>query len=142
MDKTRNLKTYRILDANINRAMEGLRVVEEVFRMVLDDKKMAQEFKSLRSHLQRAANALPDRHLLLEARQALRDVGKDLSSQTENKRKNLKNIFKSNIKRAQEALRVLEEFSKLVKVATSHKFKQLRFKLYELEKKIMLAWQD
>lgn len=130
-------KVYRILDANINRAMEGLRVTEEFARFILDDKKTTLTIKSLRNQLKKAISKLP-RKELLKARSSLTDVGGKLYTKEEGKRNNLKSIFKSNIKRAEEAVRVLEEFGKLVDPKIGKTFKVIRFKIYEVEKKLIL----
>ena len=39
---------FRIIDANLNRATEALRVLEEIARFKFDDKKMSEELKNLR----------------------------------------------------------------------------------------------
>jgi len=119
---------YRIIDVNLNRATEGLRVVEEICRFVLEDKKLTLEVKKLRGNL-RMGRKLSIRH-------ALSDVGRGLYPEKEGKRRGIEDIFRANIKRAQEAVRCLEEFSKLIGPAPGRKFKQIRFKLYDLEKRI------
>ena len=42
---------YRVLDANYNRAVEGLRVVEEFARFVISDPRITSELKQLRHQL-------------------------------------------------------------------------------------------
>ncbi|MBU0573918.1 MAG: thiamine phosphate synthase [Candidatus Margulisbacteria bacterium] len=126
---------FRILDANANRAMEGLRITEELSRFVLDDHKLTYEIKKLRGELAKAIKQLP-KDKLLSARQSLKDVGRKTYSKTEAKRSNLMDIFNSNIKRSQEALRSLEEFSKLINPSLGKKFKDIRFRSYEVEKQL------
>lgn len=134
-------KLYRILDANINRAMEGLRVSEEITRFILEDKKLTLEIKKLRGRLKAAISKIP-KAKLLSARKALSDVGSKTHTKSELKRKRYKDIFKANIKRAQEALRSLEEFVKLIDLKLSKKFKEIRFRTYEIEKKVSLRILD
>ncbi|OGC23913.1 hypothetical protein A2291_06390 [candidate division WOR-1 bacterium RIFOXYB2_FULL_42_35] len=129
-------KIYRVIDANLNRLREGLRVVEEVMRMVLDNKELSLELKTLRGELQVAIDLIPEQQLLLESRESGDDVGRDSSTKTEQTRSDLNAIFTANIKRSQEACRVLEEFSKSLGGNSSTAFKELRFKIYELEKKL------
>ena len=133
---TKLLKVYRVIDANLNRAREGLRVVEEVIRMVLDQKGLTKDFKKLRHDLQRIVTSLPDQELLLKAREAEADVGRAISTKAEKSRQEIKDIFAANMKRVQESLRVLEEFSKVLGNGYSEQFKQIRFKIYEVEKKL------
>lgn len=123
---------YRIIDANLNRAREGLRVVEEICRFVLQDKRLTLTVKKLRGDLSRKMI----KEQALKARRALADVGRKLYTEREGRRKNIKDIFQSNIKRAEEAVRVLEEFSKLIDPKSGMRFKKIRFKIYEVEKRI------
>ncbi|MFA4966802.1 MAG: thiamine-phosphate pyrophosphorylase [Candidatus Margulisiibacteriota bacterium] len=130
-----NDKLFRILDANINRAMEGLRVVEEIVRFILDDKKLTLKIKNLRAELKKIVSKLPKKELL-SARASLSDVGGKLYTKSESKRSKTEELFYSNIKRCEEAVRVLEEFSKYVNPKLGKNFKAIRFKLYDLEKQI------
>jgi thiamine-phosphate pyrophosphorylase len=122
-------KIYRIVDVNLNRATEGLRVVEEICRFVLEDKILTAEVKGLRAELSKVSRKL-------KARRSLEDVGRKLYPESESKRVGVEDIFRANMKRAQEALRCLEEFSKLIDPELGRKFKRIRFKLYDLEKRI------
>ena len=121
-------KTIRIIDVNLNRATEGLRVVEELCRFVLEDQKLTLSIKKLRGELSRVVK--PE----LRSRDAAGDVGKEPYTRDEGRRANVEEIFRANMKRAQEAVRCLEEFSKLIRPKLGQKFKQIRFSLYELEK--------
>jgi thiamine-phosphate pyrophosphorylase len=122
-------KISRIIDANVNRAVEGLRVVEELVRFVLEDKKLTGQLKALRAKIRRGSAEL-------KVRSSETDVGREIYHTTEAARNTLLDIFTANIKRAQEALRVLEEYSKLVAPKHGAVYKAIRFKLYDLEKKI------
>lgn len=132
-------KIYRILDANINRAREGLRVVEEVARLVWEDEKLSKNLKNLRHRITRISQYNFDQKLLLKHRDSQGDLGAKGMGFYEGKRKDVKTIVQANLRRAEEALRVLEEFGKIVKKGVAEDFKNLRFKLYTLEKKI-LGW--
>jgi len=124
----------RIIDANINRAKEGLRVCEEFARFILNDYSLTLELKGLRHKIDSAAEALACRSDLLSVRSASADVGKDILN-FELKRESLKDIFFANIQRVKESIRVLEELSKLINVKSAVKFKQLRYSVYSVEKK-------
>jgi thiamine-phosphate pyrophosphorylase len=130
-------KIYRIIDANANRLREALRVCEDITRFVIQDKKMTRQFKSLRHGISLAVNKFDtDTIALLKSRNSEKDIGKR-TIKSETKRKNISDIFKANMKRAEESLRVLEEFSKLLKPNLLNKLKAMRFKLYSLEKSIV-----
>jgi thiamine-phosphate pyrophosphorylase len=128
---------YRIIDANLNRAREGLRVVEEVTRFIWEDEKLSKSLKNLRHKLTKISQENFDQKLLLQCRDSQGDLGAKGMSLHERKRKDIKAIVQANLRRTEEALRVLEEFGKLIKKDSAEKFKNLRFKLYILEKEIL-----
>ena len=118
----------RIIDANLNRLREGIRVIEDIFRYLKNDEKKAKELKELR-HKVRVSN---EQELLHS-----RDIENDPLKQTtksEAKRQNLSATITANFKRAQESARVLEEILKLTNTDEAENFKQIRYRLYELEK--------
>jgi thiamine-phosphate pyrophosphorylase len=123
-------KELRLLDANLNRLREGIRVVEDIFRYILDDKTTASRLKELR-HKSR----IDTYKELLESRDIKNDVLK-ASTKSEQSRENLDSLLIANFKRAQESSRVLEEFTKLLSTNTSENFKYIRYELYDIEKNI------
>ncbi|KPL03081.1 MAG: hypothetical protein AMJ90_04150 [candidate division Zixibacteria bacterium SM23_73_2] len=130
-------KIYRILDANLNRAREGLRVVEEVARFYLEDERLSKSIKSTRHRITKIAKESFEEEKLLLHRDSQGDVGARGMGKTERKRDKLKSIVEANLKRSEEALRALEEFGKLINEESGEKFKRVRFKIYELEKEIV-----
>ena len=123
-------KNLRLIDANLNRLAEGIRVVEDIFRYVLDDKTTATRLKSIR-HKAR----IDIYNELINSRDIKNDVLKT-STSSEQSRKDLNSILIANFKRAQESSRVLEEFSKLISTKDSENFKYIRYELYDIEKSI------
>lgn len=118
----------RLLDANLNRLREGIRVVEDIFRYIYNDKEISSKLKALR-HKSRIN--LNDQ--LLDSRDIVGDVLKKSTSSEQN-REDIYTILLANFKRAQESSRVLEEFGKLISVEVSENFKNIRYELYDLEK--------
>jgi len=121
----------RVIDANINRYKEGIRVVEDIYRYIYNDKDIASKLKALR-HINIPINMKE----LLSARDSINDVLKS-STKSEQNRENLENIIIANIKRAEESARVLEELFKLINIETSELFKTNRYSLYNIEKLIL-----
>ena len=132
--KLKVLNIHRIIDANLNRVKEGFRVCEEITRFILDDHKFTALLKLYRHEIDSIAKKIYPARKLLKERESDRDVGRKNSS-SELKRANLGDIFRANIQRVKESLRVLEEFSKLKDRKAALRFKQLRYKVYEIEKK-------
>lgn len=117
----------RLIDANLNRLREGIRVVEDIFRYIYNNKEVASRLKTLR-HKAR----IDLYNELLQSRDIKNDVLKK-STATEQHREDLTAILIANFKRAQESSRVLEEFTKLHDVKTSEVFKTIRYELYDIE---------
>ena len=133
----RNDKPLRLIDVNFNRAKEGLRVCEDILRFLYDDKMLTSAFKRLRHDCSGVLLEFPVSYRrLVEARNSADDVGKK-SVILEKKKPYWNDLLVSNIKRAEESLRVLEEASKVIAPTKSRRFQFLRFKLYELEKRAL-----
>ena len=123
----------RIFDASLNRATEGLRVVEDYARFALDDRLLTGEAKSLRHDLAAAAAAFPssDRHA---ARDTVHDVGTGLTTPGEHDRSDMWAVCLASLKRTEQSLRSLEEYGKLADLACAQSMESLRYRLYTLEK--------
>ena len=133
---------YRIIDANLNRAREGLRVVEEVARFMWEDEKLSKGLKNLRHKLTKISQEYFDQELLLKCRDSQDDLGAKGMGLHEGKRRDVKAIVQANLRRTEEALRVLEEFGKITKKGSAEQFKNLRFKLYTIEKEILVSIKE
>jgi len=124
----------RIIDANLNRTKEGLRVCEEITRFALNNRALSLEFKRVRHKIDGLFVSLHLKLNLLKERNSIKDVGKTISLY-ELKRKNCQDIFFANIQRVKESIRVLEEFSKLINRNIAIEFKKIRYRIYEIEKR-------
>jgi len=123
----------RLLDTAANRAREGLRVVEDYVRMALDDRFLTGELKSLRHELQGALVGLAAGDLLA-SRDTLRDVGTTATTDAEFQRAGLADVAAANWKRLQEALRSLEEYTKVIDSQAAARIERLRYRSYTLER--------
>lgn len=135
MKKLVPVTIFRMIDANLNRAKEGLRVCEDVCRYAWDEKVLTREYKDVRHGLTVAMEGLNPKHLL-----AARDIGRDVgrpSTITEMNRPDMKALFWANNQRVKESLRVLEEASKLINPTTSAEIKKLRYAVYAIETKAL-----
>jgi len=135
-------EVYRVVDVNLNRAGEGLRVLEEITRFVLNDVDLTACIKEIRHNLNAIVSELPDlRYEIIYSRDSEGDVGSGSWTKGESTRDSLFALATANFKRVQEAARVLEEFGKLLGLP-AQEFKKLRFKAYLLEKKIGLRLHE
>lgn len=137
--------TLRAIDANLDRAGEGLRVLEDVARFVLDDAGISQKLKQVRHDLADASRALGA--ATLEARRADGDVAAFAETASETSRADLPGVVRANARRTAESLRVLEELAKLPGAPSAFQwevFKKARFAVYALEQQLVfrLARQE
>ena len=118
----------QIIDANLDRAREGLRVLEDWARFGLGNEDFVIKIKNFRQ-------ILGKNHLKIykQSRNYIEDQCKGLTHSEQIHRKSPSKIISSNSARVQEALRVIEEFSrnhnnKLSKIAS-----EIRYEIYTLE---------
>ncbi len=123
---------WRALDAAANRAGEGLRVVEDYVRFLLDDSHLTNECKLLRHDLAAVLVQLPE-PWRLAARNVPGDVGAEITTAGEERRSDPVAVAVASCKRAQQGLRSLEEFSKAAGGDAWKSFEQLRYRAYTLE---------
>jgi len=129
MEKRENI--YRIIDANFNRAREGLRVVEDFSRFILDDANLSSDIKKTRHNLDLISRDIYPKLI------ACRNSSEDIFRKTkEPAKKDVNSVVISNIKRAEESVRTLEEFSKIISSSAGAGFKKIRFKIYDIEKAV------
>ena len=125
--------TFRALDANLDRAAEGLRVLEDVARFSLNDTSLTEKLRLL-WHRIRGVGTLVNTQLM-SARDAGGDVGAGAAAKG---RASLVDVVSANTKRVQESLRVLEELAQLPgSPGPAHTFQEVRFEMYALEKELM-----
>ena len=127
-EQLEDLRIAQIIDANLDRAREGLRVLEDWARFGLGRKDLVKIFKNFRQ-------ILGKHHLKVykESRNFINDKCAGLSHPEQFNRGNVSSIISSNSARVQEALRVIEEFSRnhnynLCKIAS-----EIRYEIYNLE---------
>ena len=130
----KNLATARILDANLDRAREGLRVIEEWCRLGLENSDWAEKCKQMRQEI--AHWHTSD---LRKARDTPNDPGTDISHPQEEKRETIEQLLQANLCRVQEALRVLEEYGKLYDSKMGNTFKKIRYQVYTLESELLYS---
>jgi thiamine-phosphate pyrophosphorylase len=123
---------YRILDTNLDRTREGLRIIEEWCRFGLNNSQLVAECKNLRQEV-----AQWHTEEMKAARDTPGDAGTELSHAHEEQRSSIQSLLAANFCRVQEAMRVLEEYSKLYDPNMGKAFKQMRYRVYTLESDLM-----
>ncbi len=127
----------RIYDANFNRCSEGLRVLEDTVRFLLNDTGLTKQLKHIRHQLASYYQHIEPQ--LLATRDSANDVGVESSLTSEYERADMPSIVTANARRVQQSLRVLEELAKLpdstIKDAAG--IEKMRFDLYDIEKELV-----
>ncbi|MEL6940269.1 MAG: thiamine phosphate synthase [Cyanobacteria bacterium J06598_1] len=131
-DTSEDQALLRILDANLDRAREGLRTVEEWCRFGLNDQTKTAQIKNLRQTVGHWHTPT-----IRAARDTPGDLGTTLTHPEETQRASLSDVLQVNLARTQEALRVLEEYGKLYSQPMSAACKQMRYQLYTLDSQLM-----
>ena len=148
-DKQSENSVFRILDAAINRAGEGIRVVEDYVRMTLGDAHLASALKQLRHELTTAVERI-DPAQRIAARDSVNDVGRTIQTDSEYERGEIApaesgsqlsgGMIQANMARAQQAFRTIEEFSKTIDAGISKNVEQLRYRTYSIEKAVLTTF--
>lgn len=126
----------RLIDANLNRACEGLRVLEDVARFTVSSSRLSAMLADIRHSIRTSYSLYTPS--LLSARDAIGDPG-FVSDEVQERAGSLPTLVTVNAKRVEEALRSLEEASKIrsgMNGASPAELKKWRFAIYDLEKKL------
>lgn len=123
----------RMIDANLNRAREALRVMEDAARFGLDDAALASALKTLRHELAEAGAELPT-GWLEASRDAEGDVGRELTAPGERVRSGLDGVAAAAGGRLTEALRVIEEAAKTLPGGLAERIESIRYRAYDLDR--------
>jgi thiamine-phosphate pyrophosphorylase len=123
---------WRLLDANANRAREGLRIIEDTARFVLEKPEAAKAFRTLRH----GVDELVRKHYkqLLSARDVEHDSGRAHAAKPY--KGDVSALLAANFKRVAEALRALEEYGRVLSPGAVKKAQALRFEVYRWEAKL------
>ena len=125
---------HRLLDANLDRAREGLRVLEDWARFGLDRPDLVARTKDMRQRLGRLHEE-PYKF----ARHAATDQGAGMTHPAQAERREPQQVVAANAARVQEALRVLEEFARAIDPALASTAAAIRYDLYDLEVEYLRA---
>ena len=123
----------RVIDANLNRLRDGLRVIEDTIRFVYPKSGLWDDVRNLRNRVGRLFSDRKIYSKLLVSRDSSHDPG---SASAQKKHKDIPSLLRANFARASESLRVLEEYSRFAAPRKVSFFKKIRFTLYEIEKNV------
>ncbi|WP_366924441.1 thiamine phosphate synthase [Metallumcola ferriviriculae] len=130
------LNYYRIIDANINRVAEGVRVLEDISRFIIENPDTTNSLRELRHRIRKSFS----HPRLANYRNAAGDIGLSVSAATTwDNKGNISDLVTGNFKRIQEGIRSIEEHLKILGYNQQSKvYETLRFSAYQLEKNFPL----
>ncbi len=132
IDPSTNSNVAQLIDANLDRAREGLRVVEDWCRFGLNQKELVVTLKGWRQQL-----GLHHRDIYKQARDTSKDQGIGLCHPAQENRNSPERVIAANCSRVQEALRVLEEFTRSCDPDLATSASSIRYGLYDLESSVL-----
>jgi thiamine-phosphate pyrophosphorylase len=132
-----NRAIYRIIDANFNRAREGLRIAEEFCRFALESEPLAGRCKEIRHRLTAGVTKL-GMQKLIGARDTENDIGCGIEVVSQMKRDSLEDCVTAGFARTTEALRAIGEAACTMDGKLGSEFEKIRYDCYTLEKDISL----
>ncbi|HWB20605.1 MAG TPA: hypothetical protein VG711_09915, partial [Phycisphaerales bacterium] len=131
----------RMIDANLNRAAEALRTMEDVARFVLDHQTLSEQCKNLRHDLHAEIKRLPiPAGGLIASRDTSGDVGTSITNSSEHSRADVLSIAATAGSRAAQALRVLEESAKTLDPDAAKSIEAIRYRTYTADQQLQLAF--
>jgi thiamine-phosphate pyrophosphorylase len=131
---TPSASVLRLLDANANRAREGLRVAEDYVRFVLNDDQLSARLKQVRHDLTTVLRPWLGEAIL--HRDTPGDVGADNKIAAELRRADVADVVTAAGKRVGEALRAIEEFAKTIDPAAAGAVEAIRYRFYDVEQAV------
>lgn len=142
VDSRNKVSLARILDANLNRSREALRVLEELCRFHLNDRFLTQLAKELRHELTQLMFIHLSSHQLLRSRDTEQDIGTMIATGSESYRTSLADVQHANAQRLHEALRSLEEYGKILSPLFGKGIEAIRYRSYTLEKAMLTQYHS
>ena len=129
-------QTLRIVDANLNRIGESLRLLEDIARLILNDAITSKYLKAMRHDIEDVD--FPLKQQLLQARQADTDVGADIKVEQQLDQRDLSSTIIANSRRIEQSMRVIEELAKTADIGLeADRFEEARFEIYTIEKELV-----
>ena len=133
------MSVLRLIDANLNRAREGLRVLEDYVRFVRNDAGLGERLKSLRHRLAIATQTVAER--AIADRDTPGDVGTTFRADATLPRERLADVVIAAGKRTGEALRSIEEYLKTIDATAAREVEATRYAFYDVEQSIARSFR-
>ena len=124
----------QLIDANLDRAREGLRVMEDWCRFGLKRRDLSIQIKDWRQQL-----GAHHHNIYRKARLTSNDPAMGVLHPLQTVRSTPEDVFIANSSRVQEASRVIEEFTRITDPVLCELATKIRYETYEIEIKVLNA---
>jgi thiamine-phosphate pyrophosphorylase len=128
-----------MIDVNINRLDESLKLIEDFIRFNLEKKNLLSRIRKIRRDFLILKRSLPLTQMIA-SRQSNKDLGRRAAFDS-GARKTLTGTVLSNLSRAKESSRIIEETLNTMDTRLSNIAKGIRFRIYDLEKDVVVNVQ-
>ncbi|MCX7994392.1 MAG: thiamine phosphate synthase [candidate division WOR-3 bacterium] len=125
----------QILDVNLNRLTEALKLIEDYIRFELKKPAILEKVRNLRYNfflLKKSISTID----IVSSRQSASDLGRKPDFDSVPREKEL-DIIMANFTRAKESARIIEEILRMKDRSASRVMKRIRFGIYDLEKIVL-----
>jgi thiamine-phosphate pyrophosphorylase len=126
----------RIIDVNLNRLDESLKIIEDIARFHLESGNLLSRTRKIRRVFLDLKRSLP-MEAIIGARQSHLDLGRKAEFDSRTKKSTTATIL-SNLTRAREAARTIEETLKTIDTRLSSRMKEIRFQIYDIERDMVI----
>lgn len=126
----------RIIDVNLNRLDESLKLIEDVARFYLASRPLLLRTREVRRLFLDLKRSLPAK-AIIGARQSHQDLGRKAAFDSSLQKSSTATVL-SNLTRAKQAARTIEETLRTINVRLSGRMKEIRFLLYDLERDMVI----
>ena len=129
----------RIIDVNLNRLDESLKLIEDITRFHLENKVLISQIRNIRRDFLTIKRSLPLTQIIT-SRRSLQDLGRKAKFDL-GRKKDYSGLLLSCFSRAKESSRTIEETLKTKDISLSNQAKKIRFEIYDLEKKLIIHYE-
>lgn len=129
------MRWARIIDVNINRLSESLKLIEDLSRFSLNNRNLLTTVRKIRIDFLKIKRTLPLTDII-GSRESQHDLGRAARFDIR-KKKTPRDVIMANVTRAKESSRILEETLKSSNALASIKMKAIRFQIYDVEQRIL-----
>jgi thiamine-phosphate pyrophosphorylase len=114
---------------------ESLKLIEDLTRFQIEDRTLLAKIREIRKNFLKFKQSLPLENIIV-ARKSHQDLGRRARFDSARK-KGVSGLLLSNLSRAKESSRIIEETLKGMRTGLTRTMKEIRFQIYDFEREII-----